>query len=299
MKLRFFVGFLILILIASLTCTIALADVIWTPNDSFFEKEFKNCTYNGRSYMANGVDGLVTVFRTPGSDDMVAEAKNGNVFYVSFTYADQSAEIWGVVEFVFDNAGNVTPEYSYKGQTGWIRMTDLSVIYDYISFAGDHQSEFLPYTGAYEEFKTGDKIVLWSYPGSGVIVREDEMREIGKLFVITQTYTDTENRLWGYVEYYYGMKNVWVCISDPSGAAFEVAQSPAPTSNEILSPTDNKTPVQPSDQTPVFSNGDTLVVQNNQTPMLLVITAAVAAVVIITGVIIVVFWKRAPKNTRK
>lgn len=278
MKLRISIAVLTVLVIASLTCVPAQADLIWEPNDSFYEQKREDCVYNNRSYTANGKDGAVAILKEPESEETVATIHNGNEFYVSFVYTDKQGAEWGVVEFNPDGSGNLAETDYSKAISGWVRMADMTVIYDYISFAEDHQDEFKPYTGNYDEFKTSSTLVFWRYPGSGVIVSQVDEFEIGDYFSMTHTYTDAESKLWGFVEYFYGHRNVWICISNPSGAGIETAQTPAP-SNVAVSP-----------------SAEMPAVQSNQTPMLLFIVVIVAAVVIITGVLIAVFWKKNAKT---
>jgi hypothetical protein len=279
MKRRLFLRLLILLLLAALTCFPALADVIWEPNDSFYQQKSEDCVYNGRSYTASGRDGSVSVFKEPGSKETAAVINNGNVFYVSFTYTDKEGAEWGVVEFNPDGSGNLTEIDYSTAVTGWIPMTDLTVVYDYISFAEDHSGELKPYTGDYDTFKAGGTVVFWSYPGSGVVAWEDGEFKYDEYFEITDTYTDSEDRLWGFVGYYYGARNVWVCVSDPSGAGIE--KTPPSELPEATS-------ASPETELPTAGN--------DQKSAVLLIAVIVAAVVIVTGVLIGVFWKKSAKK---
>ena len=233
MKMRILLSAVLCVLLAVLTCVPALADVIWEPHDDFYHKEFVNCDYVGRSYTANGQGGTVAVMKEPGSSKTVATVNNGSTFYVSFSYTDKSGAVWGVVEFSVDASGSVSPAYG-GGTTGWVRMSDLELVYDYISFDEEHRSEFKPYTGGYDVFKDINELVFWSYPGSGVIVSTETKPQIDEYFELTTTYTDGNGKLWGFVSYYYGLKNVWVCISDLAGTV-------APTPDSLPSPSPTPT----------------------------------------------------------
>ncbi len=288
MRLRFVSRLLIVLLLAFLTCIPALADVIWEPNNSFYEQHREDCVYVNRYYTASGKEGAVTVYKEPGSNQKAATINNGNTFFVLFTYKDKNGAEWGVSEFNPDGSGNITDMDYSTAISGWVPMTDMKVVYDYISFAEDHRSEFKPYTGNYDAFKNSEPVVFWSYPGSGVVVWEEDAFEMNDFFEFSDTYTDADNRLWGFVGYYYGARNVWVCISDPSGASIEKAQ-PSPSDSETIS-------TAPSAETSVLPNAGTQTEQNNQASMLFVIIAIVAAVVIITGILIAVFWKKSAKK---
>lgn len=279
MNKRFITWLLLILLLAALTWVPALADVIWEPNDSFYHQKSEDCVYNGRSYTVNGRNGSGTVFKEPGSKQTVAVINNGNVFYVSFTYKDNNGDNWGVVEFNPDGSGNLADTDYSTAITGWVPMSDLTVVYDYISFAEDHGSQFKPYTGNYDTFKSGGPVVFWSYPGSGVIAWEEAAFEYDDYFEISDTFTDDENRLWGYVGYYYGARNVWVCISDPSGDGIEKAPpSPVPEAATAL----------PDPELPAAGN--------DENDAVLLIVVIVAAVVVITAVLIAVFWKKSARK---
>ena len=289
MKLRIFTRIVLVLLLAVLTGVTALADVIWEPNDSFYHREFEDCTYNGRSYTANGPDGTVAVLKEPGSKTAVASVSNGSVLYVSFTYADKAGDVWGVVAFTLDAAGNAAPSYTGDSLTGWLRMKDMELVYDYISFSEDHQKEFTPYTGTYEEFRVSGELVFWTYPGSGVVAARDEAPSPDQNFNLDVTYTDADGRQWGFVSYFYGLKNVWICISDPTGAALEVSPSQVTMSPAPSSPAVSPTVASPTVALPPA-------VPKDQAPTLLLIIGLVFAVVVVTGVLIAVFWNKSRKS---
>lgn len=279
MKKRFLARLLIILLLVALTSVPALADVIWEPNDSFYEQHREDCVYNNRRYTANGKDGAVNVLKEPGSDKVVATVNNGNTFFVSFTYTVKGGAEWGVVEFNPDGSGNLARMDYSTAVSGWIPMADLTVVYDDISFAEDHGSEFKPYTGNYEEFTSGEPVVFWSYPGSGIVAFEEDAFEMNDFFEFSDTYTDTDGRLWGLIGYYYGARNVWVCISDPSGVGIEKAP-PSALPEAATSVPDTELPA----------------AGNDENSAILLIVVIVAAVVIITAVLIAVFWKKGAKK---
>ena len=84
----------------------AQADLIWTPDDDFFEKHYEECEQLLRNYTANGEEGYVEIKKDPLSKETIENVKNGEEFYVSFTYTDKKGRVWGVVE--------------YDDSTGWI-----------------------------------------------------------------------------------------------------------------------------------------------------------------------------------
>ena len=236
MKLRHLITLLLCLLLAAAMCVPALADVIFEPPDSFYQSNTKNCIYINRSYTANGKNGAVDIVKEPASADKVATINNGNVFYVSHTYKDKSGAEWGVVMFNPDGSGNLGKTDYSKAKNGWIKMADMKLVYDYISFAEDHKNEFKPYTGSYDALKSAGKVVFWTYPGSGVIAGTVESKNLDKNFAVNDTYTDKDGRVWGGISYYFGIRDAWICLSDPAGEKIAVSHRPRAALRRQLRP---------------------------------------------------------------
>lgn len=192
------------LLTACLLSVSALADVIWEPNDDFYQKHYEECEYLGRSYYANGQEGFVRAFETPEAKKTVETClENGTELYVSFTM-EYEGETWGVVELG-------------EGKTGWVLMDALMLIYDNQSFMEEHEAEFRPYDGSFEELCTSEnqRVIFWSYPGSGQIRGDFEtLHQNYNSLNPDVTWTDEEGRVWGHVGYYMAARG-WVCLSDP------------------------------------------------------------------------------------
>ena len=211
---------IVLSMLALLPLT-AGADVLYTPNDSFYNRHSSECTYLGRSFYANGRSGYITLRTEPGAGSEVAALQNGTELYINFTY-NLRGEAWGVAEFYETNKTDGVQK------TGWVTMSDLTVVYDYIEFGNDHHDEFY-YYGA-EANTTGD-LVLWTWPGSGkyVHVYSSSDRHPGEGMndvMPAHLYRDPEGREWGYISYFYGMRNVWYCIDDPSNKEIPAFNKP-------------------------------------------------------------------------
>ena len=131
-------------------------------------------------------------------------------------------------------------------------MSDMKIVYDSISFEEDHKSEFKPYTGSYDALRSAAKIVFWTYPGSGVIARTVESKDLDKNFAINNAYTDKDGRVWGGISYYRGIRNAWICMSDPSGTNIAVSPSPGSAAPSASS---NSSPATPSGGTLKYSKG--------------------------------------------
>lgn len=182
----------------------ALADVIWEPEDDFYSAHSDQCEYLGRSYYVNGPEGGAALWQKPGGG-YVQVLENGTELYISFTYKDLGGTIWGVAE------------YGERGDTGWMDMADLLLIYDNQSFIEEHEAEFTPYSGGFEDLCTseGRRVIVWTYPGSGKMNCDFEsLNQNYSPLEPGDTWTDEEGRVWGRVTYYMGARG-WVCLSDP------------------------------------------------------------------------------------
>ena len=100
----------------------ASADVIFEPNDSFYEAHREDCVRNERNYTAAGPNGDVTVYESPESDKVIATFANGETLYISYIYTDPDGIQWGYYE------------NWETGVAGWVPMEYLELIYDGISF---------------------------------------------------------------------------------------------------------------------------------------------------------------------
>ena len=263
MKKRGFTFLLIMVLFLLSFPLAARADVLLEPNNSFYERHRSECTYLSRSFYANGKDGYVALKSEPNSKTETAVIENGDTIRIMFTYS-HNGEMWGVTEI----SSQDTPYREWP--TGWIPMNQLLLMYDYISFEEDHKDEFYKYTGDYSELKAAKDLVLWAWPGSGNILWSGELPDTEN-FRVSNTYRDAEGREWGVVDYWYGIRNVWACLSDPENIdipAFNPAPEPELWPQADMLPSPNK---------------------GISTPLL--ISILVAILVIGTIVLVRIFWK--------
>ena len=169
------------------------ADVIWTPDDSFYDQHYEDCDYEGRRYYANGADGYVTVMESPEKKNVLDVLANGPVLYVSMTYDKGMSGKWGLVQYVLNDEGQPAEDYSWdEGATvGWIKMEELLSVYDGYSFAEEHRAEIQETDeGAAPKVVMPDTgtIYLWEYPGSEISYGTLESME--SEISIDQTYQD-------------------------------------------------------------------------------------------------------------
>lgn len=201
-----------------LTGQTAFGDVIWTPDDTFYDQNYEDCEYMGRRYYANGPKGYIRVMDQPAGGKIIDSIANGPVLYVSMTYENGGTGKWGLVQYRMDEDGIPVEDYGWEdGATvGWIDMKDLLNVYDGISFMGEHESEIketdresmpqvtMPDSGL---------IYLWEYPGAEICYNKLDSLE-GELMV-DHVYEDPEGDLWGHTVYYYGIKEFWINLSNP------------------------------------------------------------------------------------
>jgi preprotein translocase subunit SecG len=247
----------------------ARADGIAVPDNGFYNRHRSACVSLNRSFYANGKDGSVSLVKEPGTQTEVISCENGTVLYVMFTYVHNRAS-WGLTEV----------SASSQKFTGWIPMDDLLLVYDYISFAEDHADELLSSTAAvrYAAVKEAEEIVFYTWPGSGVTAvtmdKDTKTRWLENNSGYSQTsYTDGEGRDWALIGYAFGIRNVWLCLSDPANAEI-------PAFNPVPAPA----LWQPGGPPPW------------EPPIPLITGILIAVVMIVTVVLIRVGWKQKPRK---
>ncbi|MCM1184273.1 MAG: hypothetical protein NC337_12955 [Roseburia sp.] len=190
------------------------ADVINEPRDSFYERHAEECVYVNRMFTANGPDGKVFCYASPESPRVTAAWENGMTAWISFTYRDGDGILWGIAE------GH-----------GWMPMAYMEVVYDSISFAEEYADEITGEIGTLDEQYMGKEIYLWTYPGS----MEEKTITTGEFMPeYRSVYVDEAGRSWGNLGYYYGFKNEWICIDDPTADAQQLWPDGAPQRGQGL-----------------------------------------------------------------
>lgn len=211
---------LVLGLCAALALTApAMADMIWEPDDSFYNKHSDECSYVGRNYEVAGYGGTVTVYTAPGGLARTT-LDNGTAVGVQFTWNGNGIS-WGYVYLLGENATE-----------GWTPMDDLSLIYDSQQFMEDHGDEIVTDEGVEVDFT---QAMLYAYPGGPaeyVLEEEKEYLPFSQLF--SEIYTDENGLRWGYVYYYMGRRNSWICLDDPMNEHLDTAVVPtAPSAAQL------------------------------------------------------------------
>ena len=215
----------------------ALADVIWEPESDFYETHFDECYYENRTYVAAGEEGIVRAFDVP-LGKLTAEFPNGEEFRIEWIWEREGG--WGFFRYLGENE---------RWQEAWVQMGDLTGKYDAVSFASEHGSEFVhPEEDVLLPLEGLKQLVLWTYPGAvdhSVFSVYSDSGEPPLWF--NTLYEDPEGRTWGNLGYYYGYRNVWVCLDDPesedlSSSAPAPVVTPAPT--EAPAPTEEPEPAE-------------------------------------------------------
>lgn len=272
----------LLCLLGGLLTVSALADVLpWPVNNEFFakhENDFSGQDYQDQGYLTYSPEGAVNFYEAPGSDDVVFTLDNLEQIYPEYLYTKDGI-VWGIVE-----------RFDSGFKAGWCRMDLLLPVYQSAQFLDEHSSEL----GGEISFSdyTGETVAFYEYPGSGVVQDSYAIQPDQSYFPEFQhSYTDKEGRLWGYISYFQGTRDCWICVSDPYNDAlpfisasktddyvepYLIDQLPAPTA----APTD--TPETGEDSTRSSAEAGTPGHPNSarSTPLPYVVIAGVATVVI-------------------
>ena len=188
----------------------AYADIIYEPNDDFYQQHIDECetTYYWKTYKVIS-DSSGSVVRSPEDDTVLREYQPGEFFSTNTSY--QSGDtIWYYI-----------PNFDHSDKAGWISNAGIEQVYDTDCFTEDHISEL---QGTVKlDIKGLKEITFCAYPrGHQIETRilqnlTDEVLECGK------SYTDREGKVWGYCGYFYGSVNGWVCLDDPTLANTDTA----------------------------------------------------------------------------
>lgn len=201
-----------LLLFCFLSSTVQVrADVIFEPLDVFYARNREECDYHARSYIANGPKGKVTVYMSPEAPITIGKVANGEYIWVDYVYTDKKGTSWGYT--------------ADENAVGWVPMPYLYLCYDSTFFKEDFADKIKTETGqldsSYED-KTGH---FWRYPGSDS--GQEFKIDTGHL-QYSVTFVDEEGRTWGYVGYYFGRQNSWICIDNPTATFEELYPEGAP-----------------------------------------------------------------------
>lgn len=298
------ISLLVCIVMTFFACPTVFADVLWTPPDDFLSSHPMECKANVRDYLSNGKAGYISVNKDPESTKIVGNIKNGFQLHVSMTYIDKKNINWGVVQYYIDKDKKPT-QYEegkdYEAIVGWVKMSDLKLVYDYISFEEEHKAEIKDYKETFDETKYQGNLIMWDYPNSPNHENTfplDEIKQSPNKLTFEKSYTDKNGIQWGFVPYYYGSKHFWVNLSEPADNSTAVISStPSKEESEI---SDSSTAVEPTiGVIPPAGESHIPKVKNNLNAETILLIILVAGVVIITAILIAVFFKKRGNDDKK
>lgn len=260
---------------------VVYGDLIWEPEDTFYQQHADECENVNRSYTANGPEGEVTIYESPESAKVVGTLTNGETAHVSFTYKEKGGADWGICE----------PDEAAE-MSGWVPMDYMKVVYDYISFAEEHGTDIITETNTIEISEENQEIIFWNYPGS--MEYQEASFSPGDSISFDQVFQDTAGHKWAFLGYFQGWRNLWVCMDSPKMSFEELYPDGDPGFNKEEDALgsepeeDTKEDVQGSE--PEIIKPDT----SRQQSMLWIIGGVVLAVIVITGGILL--WMKKSKK---
>lgn len=196
-----------------LLCGTALADVLWEPESSFYQRNQDACVLEQRAYYTNSPEGCVTLWDAPGGNAL-AVLPNGETLHVYYRYQESGGD-WGVAEISTELLKAAALTVSGLGGDRWVEvwvpMEDMTLKYDHQSFLEDHADSVR------DESRTVDlsglNYCVYPYPG-GALSYQRESGEAELQVTLSPLYTDEAGREWGCCGYLYGDRDLWLCVSD-------------------------------------------------------------------------------------
>ena len=193
------------------------ADLIWEPgNDDFYTDNRNDCQYINRSYVADGPDNKVLVYKNPENPIVTETWENGHVVHIYYTWADKRGVVWGMYnDWETD-------------ETGWVPMAYMVVMYDNICFEEEFADSIVEESISVPGEYANKSIFFWSYPGAEnyleVLMPGDE----ASMPQCSKTFVDEEGHKWGYFGYFCGIRDRWVCFDNPVADANTLYQEGLP-----------------------------------------------------------------------
>ena len=176
----------------------ACADVIWEPEDEFYQAHWEECTRVNRGYTLAGAGGSVELWSAP-DGTVLKKLENGGARNIAYCWTDGGTE-WGYTEWGLDDR-----------DPGWVRMEDMKLIYDSQEFMKDHSEEIETVDPITVDFRS---VKLFPYP-NGPESRATVMNDLEESIQFETVYTDEAGLRWGYVAYQYGIRQRWICLDEP------------------------------------------------------------------------------------
>lgn len=266
-KRRFFSIFMALSLLFMIP-TAAYGDIVVEPDNDFYWQHADECKSVNRAFFLDAQDGsTIAVLEEPGTGTELAQMPNETGIWISSSY-ELNGELWG--NTWIQNYQSPTGKDFY----GWVSMSDLTLIYDEISFREEFGSTFYSEGKDLDKLEQVSSMIYWEWPGSGYSYPAID-KEITMKNGFIDFYMDDKGREWGYfrnTDYWSG----WVCISDPESTSieeFNILPRPGVADSASVQVTRDS-------------------VSEGFPGTIWVIGALVVVLVAVTGVLIRVFWKQ-------
>lgn len=232
---------LLCLLTAVLLAITVFADILIELDDSFWRIHQSGCVDRYRSYIVNSPEGYAALWESPVSSKQTEILANGAELGGLWHYTDGKGETWFAVQ------GGKRNGMGKETVRGWCRASDCIVTPDWISFEEAHSAEFEGWDQAYDHvFDGAEGMILWSYPGSGEV--KGDLREVPDWLrdspagSLDTCWRDRKGRMWAYLNYIYGYRNVWLCLDDLSGTDIEKDESVMPKRDPIYPAADKLPP---------------------------------------------------------
>lgn len=229
LRLRFTVFLLGLLIGTPAAAQTVRADVIFEPEDSFYQTHSSACIYENRCYTVHASGGTLNVYEAPDQAKVRTTLADGQKVYIMYVYQDTDGRYWGYLE---QNRGE---------ECGWIAMNEVDAVYDHVSFAGEYADKITAVDGQELSLpeEAGDaEMLFWDYPGAkepGTL-----SSSFGSLPQYFQTFSDEYGHSWGYVGYYFGYRNFWVCLDAPTATFEELYDGETPVRGANLPECDTR-----------------------------------------------------------
>ena len=185
--------------------------------NDFFRRHRNEFVRLNINFYANN-EGGVSIKREPGSEEVVGVFEHNSLRNISYVF-NHEGEYWGFME------GH---RYIFR-PFGWVPMSQLLMRYDALAFYSLHRDEFYPFAGnIYEELKAVERVVFWSWPGSGIVSNIIDTEAVKSRVLFSSgnnTYRDKHGREWVRATIGVGV-GFWACISDPANDAIPAFNPP-------------------------------------------------------------------------
>lgn len=277
---------LLLVLVTAFSCLgmFAAADVIWEPEDPFWLEHRDNCERENRSWIANGYQGKVIFYKSPEKNKKLGTVENGEKIYVSYIYTDPKGIRWALCDSWETNI------------SGWCPMDYLAEVFDGTAFSRSFADRITSYAGDYPEEPVTGELVLWYWPGSPVTSTWELNGET--LPAYHNIFVDDEGRTWGQIGYFYGYRNMWICVDAPTAEQKELFPDGIPDYNLAVEPYQGREIVPGGKKTekPDKASEPEIEEPDEETELLVICAVSVGVVVLVTAALLVLLRRNAPKK---